>query len=175
MAPATWSLFGVVWPAGVALAEQMQCFAVNGRRVLEVGCGLALPSLALRRRGAEVIACDHHPLAGEFLAYNCALNGLAPIPFHRARWQEACPALGRFDLIIGADLLYEPDQPALLAGFIGRHAHARTEVIVADPGRAQRGRFAALMRGHGDAHSTLPCGAAAAEAPRGSILRFTRD
>jgi predicted nicotinamide N-methyase len=39
---ATWPLFGVLWPAGLVLAEEMSEFPVSGKRVLEIGCGLGL-------------------------------------------------------------------------------------------------------------------------------------
>jgi predicted nicotinamide N-methyase len=140
-------LFGELWPAGTALAELMASYPVAGRRVLEAGCGLALPSLVLKSRGADVTATDHNPLAGEFLAYNTDANGLPPVPFLLADWASA--ALGAWDLIIGADLLYEPDHTAQVADFLGRHLAPGGEVILADPGRRQLGAFRKLMRARG--------------------------
>ena len=134
---------GVLWPAGVALAEEMSAFPVEGKRILEAGCGLALPSLVLKRRGADITATDHHPEAGEFLRFNAAENGIATVPFKLGSWSEI--QLGRFDLIIGADLLYEPNHPAQLAAFIARHAAPGAQVIVADPGRRQLSAFHKLM------------------------------
>jgi len=87
---ATWPLFGLVWPSGVALAEAAATLPIEGRRILEVGCGLGLASLVLARRGADVTASDLHPLAEEFLRENAALNGLAPIPYRDA------PRVGAF-------------------------------------------------------------------------------
>ena len=84
---ATWPLFGVTWPAGIALAEEMTDYPIAGKRILEVGCGLGLISLVLHRRGADVTACDHHPLAQEFLRQNCELNGLTPIAFALSPWE----------------------------------------------------------------------------------------
>ena len=157
-------MFGVLWPAGIALAEEMSSFAVDGKRILEAGCGLALPSLVLKRRGADVTATDHHPLVEEFLKLNIKLNDLPHIPFKRADWLHA--DLGRFDLIIGADLLYEPDQPALLASFLERHAAPGAEIVIADPGRRQLAAFRKLM-----AARNRKC-AETRFAPRGRILRF---
>src|SRR4051794_5259426 len=122
VSPASWPIFGVIWPSGRALAEAMTTFAVEGQRVLELGCGLGLASLVLQRRRADITASDHHPLAGEFLQANAALNALPPIAFHQAAWSEPQPELGRFDLIIASDVLYERDHPALVAGFVERHA-----------------------------------------------------
>lgn len=131
---ATWPLFGVTWPAGIALAEEMSDFPIAGKRILEVGCGLGLSSLVLQRRGADITASDYHPLAEEFLHHNCALNDLPPIPFVLAPWKGPNPGLGRFDLIVGSDLLYERDHAVLLAGFLEHHANPSVQVLVADPG-----------------------------------------
>jgi predicted nicotinamide N-methyase len=173
---ATWPLFGVTWPAGIALAEEMSDFPIDGKRILEVGCGLGLSSLVLQRRGADVTACDYHPVAEEFLRQNCELNGLAPIPFVRAPWEGPNPGLGRFDLIVGSDLLYERDHAELLSGFLERHANPAAEVIIADPGRPYCGRFARLMIAQGYARSDRGFRASGGESPlpRGRIMAFSR-
>jgi predicted nicotinamide N-methyase len=146
---AAWPLFGVVWPAGLALAKEMSTFPVAGKHILEVGCGLGLCSLVLQRRGADITACDRHPLAEGFLRHNTDLNGLPPIPYRNAPWSGPNPALGRFDLILGSDLLYERDQPALLCAFIAHHANPVVQVLLADPGRGNCGPFSALMAAAG--------------------------
>jgi len=157
-------MFGVLWPAGIALAECMTDFPVAGKRVLEAGCGLALPSLVLKKRGADITATDHHPMAGEFLRYNARANGIPAVPFKLGSWNDI--QLGTFDLIIGADLLYEPDQPALLASFLERHAAPGAEIVIADPGRRQLAAFRKLM-----AAGNRKC-TQTRFAPRGRILRF---
>lgn len=149
IAPAMWPIFGQVWPAGIFLAELMAELPLRGRRILELGCGMALASLVLHRRGADITATDHHPLAGEFLRVNLALNDLPPLPFQVADWSRTTPELGRFDLLIGSDLLYESDQPALLAEFIERHAGEQAEVILVDPGRGNHARFSRAMAARG--------------------------
>jgi len=69
---ASWPIFGVVWPSGLALAEEMTRFPIEGKSILEVGCGLGLPSLVLQQRGADITASDYHPLAEEFLRRACS-------------------------------------------------------------------------------------------------------
>ena len=44
---ATWSLFGQLWPAGALLAHAMDRFDIEGKRILELGCGIGLASLVL--------------------------------------------------------------------------------------------------------------------------------
>ncbi len=146
---AQWSLFGHPWPSGLALAAHMADIDIVGRRILELGCGLAVASLVLARRGADVTASDHHPLAAEFLRHNARANGLPDIPFRRLDWEHPDDSLGRFDLIIGSDVLYERRHVALLDAVIGRHALPRAEVIVTDPGRGNAARFERLLRARG--------------------------
>ena len=151
---ATWPLFGLLWPSGAQLAARLARRPVRaGERILEVGCGLALASLVGHRRGADVTASDCHPLAAAFLRRNLHLNGLAPMPFRYGDWVAAEPARvrsrtlgsrtvhGRFDLVIGSDLLYERDEQSALAGFIGRHTTPVAEVWIVDPDRGNRPAF----------------------------------
>ena len=173
---ATWPLFGVLWPAGIALAEEMSRFAVAGKRILELGCGIGLSSLVLQRRGADITASDHHPLVGEFLLENARMNDIPPPKFVPAQWLGPNPDLGRFDLLIGGDVLYERDHPALLAGFIERHAQPASCIVIADPGREHRGRFGTLMIEQGYARTEQRFRFDGKEDDsRGRIVIFTRD
>lgn len=172
---AAWPMFGLVWPAGLVLAETMTRFAFADHRILEVGCGLGLASLVLRRAGANITATDRHPLADEFLRFNAALNRIAPIAFRRAAWAAPDRVLGRFDVLIASDVLYEADHPDALMGFIDRHTNAHAEVIVIDPGRSQHARFGAKMRAEGyaqhDERAALP---GDPSTPRARVMRFLR-
>ncbi len=144
-----WSLFGQLWPAGELLAEVMSGFDIRGKRFLEIGCGIGAPSLVLQRRGADVVATDIHPQAEPFLAYNAALNGLPAVPYRQLDWLEPLPSLGRFDVLIASDVMYERDHARLLAGVVERHARTRSEVVVTDSGRGGRGLFTRLLEEQG--------------------------
>ena len=139
---AQWSLFGQVWPSGRVLAQAMSSFEVEGKRILELGCGLGLASLVLQRRQADITASDHHPRAEEFLTYNAALNGLPMPAYLDLAWTVPQPDLGQFDLIIGSDVLYERGHAEQLVTLITRHARPQAEVLITDPGRGNSGAFA---------------------------------
>ena len=47
-----------LWPCARSLAAHLATLDLAGVRVLELGCGLALPSLVAALRGAEVVASD---------------------------------------------------------------------------------------------------------------------
>lgn len=140
---AQWCLFGQLWPSGRLLAQAMDRADVAGKRVLEIGCGIGLPSLVLQRRGAIVVASDMHPLAEAFLAYNAALNDLPALHYRQLRWGFPLPALGDFDMLIASDVLYERGHAELLSNVVARHAREDCELVITDPGR---GHSAELTR-----------------------------
>lgn len=152
---AAWPLFGLLWPSGAQLAAHIAVRTVRAtERILEVGCGLALASLVGHRRGADVTASDCHPLAAGFLLENLRLNALAPMKYRLGHWShentdDAALVQGRYDLIIGSDVLYERDASVALAGFIGRHATPAAEVWIIDPNRGNRPAFTRQMATEG--------------------------
>jgi predicted nicotinamide N-methyase len=91
-----------LWPAATALANALP--DVAGLRVVELGCGLGVPSLVAAARGAEVTATDWSADAIELLRANAERNGLQLVAEVRD-WRRPWP--DRFDLALAADVLYE--------------------------------------------------------------------
>src|SRR3989337_1031852 len=50
--------WSVLWRSGVALARELDGAALRGLRIVELGCGLGVPSIAAARAGATVLATD---------------------------------------------------------------------------------------------------------------------
>jgi predicted nicotinamide N-methyase len=104
-------------------------------RVVELGCGLGVPSLVAAARGAKVTATDWAPDAIELLQENAERNGLelrAEVRDWREPWDE------RFDLVLAADVLYERRYVDVLLELLPRLGG---EVLFADPGRPFTDRF----------------------------------
>ena len=119
---------------------------MGNRRVLEVGCGVGLASLVLNKRRADISATDIHPNAYANLLYNTQLNDDRDIPFLRTAWEDPRNEdFGFFDLIIGSDVLFEPDHAVKLAHFVELYAKPRCEVILVDA-RRERGLGPAFTR-----------------------------
>lgn len=172
---ATWSFFGVVWASSEVLAHLMFDYDINGVRILEVGCGIGLASLLLNHRSADITSTDHHPEAGQFLQENAKLNDGPEIPFIHAAWTDRTTCLGKFDLIIGSDLLYERDHAAVLSKFIDMHSNTHCDVIIVDPGRGQSTRFSKKMNNYGYINSkTQKCHDFLREELNGVILHYHR-
>ena len=173
---ATWPFFGIIWDSSMVLAHLIYDFDITGKRILEVGCGIGLASLLLNNRLADITATDYHPEAGNFLIVNTKLNHGKTIPFIRTGWEEEDIDLGRFDLIIGSDLLYERNHAAILSGFINQHAKEECEVILVDPGRGNHPQFSRRMVKLGYSHSrSKPENTGYLDQPfRGQILYYKR-
>jgi predicted nicotinamide N-methyase len=122
-----------LWPSGVALAREVAALDLAGRRVLELGAGLGLPSLAAALRGGDVLATDWAVDAVALLRENAARNGI-PLRVERVRWDEAGPLLARapWDLVLCADVLYEQRNAERLVELLPALAG---DVLLADPGR----------------------------------------
>lgn len=149
---ATWSLFGVVWPSSRILAATVCILDVEGKRVLEIGCGLGLSSIVLHGMGVNITASDYHPLAKEFLDENVRRNKMLPIKFQTGNWEADNPLLGEFDLIIGSDVLYEPAHVETVSQFIDCHSSDNVKVVIVDPNRGNRAKFTKKMIALGYAH-----------------------
>jgi predicted nicotinamide N-methyase len=131
-----------LWPSGAALARRVAARALHGARTLELGCGLALPSLAAALAGGRALATDWSPHAIELARENAGRNGIA-LEVLRCGWEEpeAILAGAPWDLVLGADLLYEQRNADALLALLPRLAGERTEVWIADPGRPPAARF----------------------------------
>ncbi|NUR74892.1 MAG: methyltransferase domain-containing protein [Thermoleophilia bacterium] len=127
-----------LWPAATALAESLP--EVAGLRVIELGCGLGLPSLVAAARGAEVTATDWAQDAIDLLRENAGRNGLG---LTAELWDWRAPRADCFDLALAADVLYEERNVEPLI------ARLRELAPLAYLGLAGRPYEAAFLRGAG--------------------------
>ena len=149
--------WSVLWRSGLALAREVAEAGLAGRRVVELGCGLAVPSLAAARGGAAAVATDVEPEALELARRNASGNGLA-IETAVVDWVAPgdLVARGPFDLVLAADVLYERDSVPTLMALLPLLAD---EVWLADPGRPASADFVAEARRHWSVTSNAGVGA----------------
>ena len=173
---AQWPIFGVVWPSSKVLAHYISDYNTGSKRILEIGCGMALASLLLNKQHADITATDYHPEAGIFLARNALLNEDEPISYKQVAWGDTEDDLGLFDLIIGSDLLYEEQHIALLANFIEDHSNQTCEVVIVDPGRGRKNKLSARMIefGYSSSEEKPSHTDYLGEEFKGHILKFSR-
>jgi len=137
------------WPSGLALARELaEKPPAAGTKVLELGCGLAAPSIVAARAGAVVLATDGAADAVVFAAHSLALNEVEAEVAH-ADWAEHGDVLVErvpFDLVLGADVLYTPRNAGTLVRLLPRLLAPWGEARIADPGRANARVFLAAAR-----------------------------
>jgi predicted nicotinamide N-methyase len=133
--------WSVLWRSGVVLARELEGAPLGGLRVVELGCGIAVPSIAAARAGADVLATDSDPEALELVAQNAQANGVQ-VETAVVDWAQPDELVSRapFDLVLAADVLYERAAVAQLLSLLPRLA---PEAWLADPGRTVADAFLA--------------------------------
>jgi predicted nicotinamide N-methyase len=131
--------WSVLWRSGVALARELDREDLRGLRVVELGCGLGVPSIAAARGGADVIATDGDIDALGLVRRNAEANGVQ-VETAAVDWADPDELVerGPFDLVLASDVLYERPSVAMLLEVLPRLAPV---AWVADPGRPAAGAF----------------------------------
>ena len=124
-----------LWPSAQILAGEVRTMRLAGQRVLELGCGMGLVAIAAAMAGADVTATDYYEDAILFAKLNAAEATGTTIATRMVDWTSMPPDLGKFDVVLASDVLYEPRYAALVAGAIAATLARGGEAIVADPGR----------------------------------------
>ena len=138
-----------LWPSARILAEEVRTMRLAGRRVLELGCGLGMVAIAAALAGADVTATDYYEDALEFARLNAIDATGRTITTRMVNWVEMPSDLGRFDVVLASDVLYEHRYAPLVANAISTTLVRGGEAIVADPGRIALEGFLAECRERG--------------------------
>lgn len=93
------------WAAGQGLAQHILAHPelVQGKRVLDFGCGSGIVGIAAAKAGAQsVLCCDSDPLALLACQHNADRNGV--LVSVAPSWNNE---LGQLDCLLAADILYD--------------------------------------------------------------------
>ena len=124
-----------LWPSAQILAGEVRTMRLAGQRVLELGCGMGLVAVASALAGGDVTATDYYEDAILFARLNVAEATGTEIATRMVDWSKMPADLGKFDVVLASDVLYEPRYAAMVAGAIAATLARGGEAIVADPGR----------------------------------------
>ncbi len=123
------------WPSSRVLAERIAREAGRGRTLLELGCGIGLVSIVAQVAGYRALATDYYADALVFTAANAERNKAAQVDTRLVDWRRLPDDLGTFDVVAGADVLYEQPQAALIAAALDRALTPAGVGLVCDPDR----------------------------------------
>jgi predicted nicotinamide N-methyase len=135
-----------LWPTSLALARAVADYGVRGHRVVELGCGLAVPGIVAALEGADVLVTDWSDDAIRFARVNAERNG-ALLRTAVVSWSEAGAVVADapWDLVVASDVLYERRNVEQLLGLLPRLVEGG-DVLLADPGRPNAGFFLDVAR-----------------------------
>jgi predicted nicotinamide N-methyase len=140
-----------LWPSARALAAYLAEHELSGVRAIELGCGLALPSVAAALRGAEVLAVDHDPDAVRIAQGNGQRAGgrVQGLVADLRDLSDELVEAGPFDLVLAADVLYDGALAAALARLIPLLVAPGGRVVVAYPWPGQADELARALAAAG--------------------------
>lgn len=147
-----------LWPSAYALTEYVveNGSLFEGKRVLELGCGLGLTTVALAQaRPSSLLSTDYEEKALERTRQNLRLNRAAPWPRLRLLDWRCIDIEERFDIIIGSDIVYEKKVFEPLQEVFDQLLAADGSIIVAEPNRMAAKKFFQLLESTGYRISSL--------------------
>jgi predicted nicotinamide N-methyase len=139
--------WAALWDAAVGMGYLLSKLALPWGSVLDLGCGMGFSGMVAASLGHRVLLADLEPPALLF----AKLNSLPYQPVARTRvvdWQTTRLA-ERFDVIVGADIVYERSQWQYLEPFWRHHLAPGGRVLLGEPTRGVTDGFAPWARGQG--------------------------
>jgi predicted nicotinamide N-methyase len=126
-----------LWPSSIALGNFLleNRYIVNGKKVLEIGCGLGLAGICANLAGAEVLLTDYLDDALELASESWVLNFNSAAPVMNLDWMYP-PDHAQFEVVIAADVLYEKKNHAPLFDFLLKILPINGKIIFTDPQRS---------------------------------------
>ena len=141
-----------VWPSSIALARAVRAMKGNGLSLLELGCGVGLVTSAALRAGFEVTASDYYDDSLAFTRLNAESNASREPHVMHLDWRQLPNAIPAFDLVVGADVLYERAYGPVVARTIATTLAERGRAMIADPGRVGAPEFFTALHDVGLKH-----------------------
>lgn len=146
-----------LWPSGIALADAIlqEPALVQGKAVLELGCGAGTTAAAAILAGARLTVTDYAPEALTLCRYNALANADAePDAAIQLNWRRPDPAFlqeaGRgYPVVLIADGLYETRDIDPLLVLAERIVAPDGLLWLAEPGRPVAARFLETARSGG--------------------------
>jgi ETFB lysine methyltransferase len=138
-----------LWPSARVLAGALLREEGAGRRLLELGCGLGLDTIAALDAGFDVLATDYYDDATHMTRANAQRNLQREPQVRMVNWRAWPEDIGTFDMVIAADVLYEREYATLVARCIARSLAPVGTALIADPGRLALPAFLEELAGVG--------------------------
>ncbi len=122
-----------LWDSALGIGAHLTTQDLRSKNVLDLGCGMGFAGMIAAMMGAKVLLADLEPDALLFARLN-TLRWRRQTRARKLNWQK--DRLDEtFDLIIGADVLYDRSQWEFLEPFFRAHCSTDGWVLLGEPGR----------------------------------------
>ncbi len=145
-APLRLPYWAELWDSSIGIAQYLLRLLpgrLDGQSALDLGCGMGLAGCVAAHLGAAVCFADLEPDALLFARLN-SLPYAERVRARRLDWRHDRLS-ERFDLILGADILYERSQWEWLETFWLGHLACGGRVLLGEPGRQTGEQFLAWI------------------------------
>lgn len=172
--------WNVVWPAGIGLCryvtDRFDRSTVRRWKVVDLGCGTGIGGLCLGMMGAHVTFVDHIPNALDVVEKNCRRNGINVFRTLCCCWRNPATLrrMGRYDVVLGGDILYSANDARWVAAFVETALKPRGTAVFSDPGRNGCDIFSRRLARSGFQTTVKSVGASRAHTQRMRIVIVKR-
>lgn len=135
-----------IWPSALALSE----FIIKNqnlfeeKNVIEIGSGLALPSIVVSEFAKEVVITDYLEDAINFAKSNVLLNGRTNVRYSTLDWRKT-EGLLKYDVILASDIAYEKRSFEFIPKAIETLLKDNGVCYISEPSRAMAKEFFETM------------------------------
>lgn len=146
-----------VWPSALGMCQFLEANTafILGKRVVELGAGLGLPSLLSAHFAKEVLCTDCSTEAMELVCQSVALNKLRNVKCACFNWhsQEALPA---FDVLLLSDINYNPADFEVLIQRLETYLQLGVQIMISTPQRIMAKPFVEKLLAYCTFKTTVP-------------------
>ncbi len=129
-----------IWPAAITLSECIvEELVVAGKKIIEIGAGVGVASVAAATMGGEVLSTDYSEEALRFIQLNALKNNVC-VNTEQLDWR-CIQRKDRFDVLFAADVLYERVNLLPIVNAIDKLVNPNGCAYIADPRRRLAEQF----------------------------------
>ncbi|MEL6256383.1 MAG: methyltransferase domain-containing protein [Bacteroidota bacterium] len=139
-----------LWPSAIAMGRYLSEHPdlVEGRTVLEIGCGLGLSGMLAHTLGGKVILSDYLPAALELADFNWRKNFAEEPQLLQLDWREVKEDQAA-DVILAADVAYEERAFDPLIKAFKILMQPNSKLILTEPNRQIAKKFLIMLEESG--------------------------
>ena len=136
-----------IWPSSKAMSQflTLEPQWIKGKKILEIGAGVGLPSFAIAHLSREVIVSDHSQEAVELINKNINHLYINNMTAMCLDWNDF-PEGVRAETVLLSDVNYAPDAFGSLLTLIGNLIEEGAVVVIATPERIMAAPFVEALQ-----------------------------